>query len=53
MANSKRSPLNKQNEMKSADSTMKNMPDIVINMPTGKKKLTTPDGRTYTSEDLP
>lgn len=44
---------NKQNEMKSADSTMKNMPDIVINMPTGKKKLTTPDGRTYTSEDLP
>ncbi len=27
------------------------LPDIHIHMPSGKKKLTTPDGRTYTSEE--
>ena len=27
------------------------MPDIHIHMPSGKKKLTTPDGKTYISED--
>ena len=39
-------------ETKSTGSKSASMPDIHIHMPSGKKKLTTPDGKVYTSEDV-
>ena len=37
-------------EQKAKDTPAK-LPDIHVHLPSGKKKMTTPDGRTYTSED--